>query len=263
MVFARKRWGLTGTLVDDFAIFATPGAIHVRNAPSPAATSALALARELVDLAQNANLQAWARGLQSFCEYYAGRYEDALALAIDGLVSAGNGPQSVRLTINGVARARGKIGDADGVHRTVEDAYELMSRQDVPDGFPSSISLGCHSEAQTASSAATAYVSLSMPSKAQHYVDIALPEIDDSESPWTRSLITIDLATSIVASKDADPARASKLVLDAPLAFSAGRPIISVEKRASEFLHQASTRWGNTKQISAVRETVSSMTGCR
>ena len=27
----------------------TPGAMHVRNAPSPAATSSLALARELVD----------------------------------------------------------------------------------------------------------------------------------------------------------------------------------------------------------------------
>lgn len=38
-----------GTLVDDFVISQTPGATHVRNAPSPAATSSLALARELVD----------------------------------------------------------------------------------------------------------------------------------------------------------------------------------------------------------------------
>ena len=38
-----------GTLVDDFVISETPGAMHVRNAPSPAATSSLALARELVD----------------------------------------------------------------------------------------------------------------------------------------------------------------------------------------------------------------------
>ncbi len=37
-----------GRLVDDFAISQTPGAIHVRNAPSPAATSSLALAREIV-----------------------------------------------------------------------------------------------------------------------------------------------------------------------------------------------------------------------
>jgi (S)-2-hydroxyglutarate dehydrogenase len=38
-----------GRLVDDFAISLTPGATHVRNAPSPAATSSFALAKEIVD----------------------------------------------------------------------------------------------------------------------------------------------------------------------------------------------------------------------
>jgi len=38
-----------GTLVDDFAISEVGGVSHLRNAPSPAATSAFALARELVD----------------------------------------------------------------------------------------------------------------------------------------------------------------------------------------------------------------------
>lgn len=42
-----------GVLVDDFVISETPGATHVRNAPSPAATSAFALARELVDRFQS------------------------------------------------------------------------------------------------------------------------------------------------------------------------------------------------------------------
>ena len=41
--------GRDGTLLDDFAISQTPGATHVRNAPSPAATSSLALASEIVD----------------------------------------------------------------------------------------------------------------------------------------------------------------------------------------------------------------------
>ena len=40
-----------GRLVDDFLLSATPRAIHVRNAPSPAATSALALAALIVDAA--------------------------------------------------------------------------------------------------------------------------------------------------------------------------------------------------------------------
>ena len=38
-----------GKLVDDFTISQTGAISHVRNAPSPAGTSAFALARELVD----------------------------------------------------------------------------------------------------------------------------------------------------------------------------------------------------------------------
>lgn len=38
-----------GDLVDDFVVTAADGIVHVRNAPSPAATSSLALARELAD----------------------------------------------------------------------------------------------------------------------------------------------------------------------------------------------------------------------
>ena len=40
-----------GTLVDDFVLSETPGAVHVRNAPSPAATSSLALASLIADKA--------------------------------------------------------------------------------------------------------------------------------------------------------------------------------------------------------------------
>ena len=46
--------GRDGRLLDDFVISQTPGATHVRNAPSPAATSSLALASELVDRFQSA-----------------------------------------------------------------------------------------------------------------------------------------------------------------------------------------------------------------
>jgi L-2-hydroxyglutarate oxidase LhgO len=41
-----------GTLVDDFIVHRTERALHVRNAPSPAATSSLALARLIVDQAE-------------------------------------------------------------------------------------------------------------------------------------------------------------------------------------------------------------------
>ena len=38
-----------GSLLDDFAVSQTAHTVHVRNAPSPAATSALALARLIAD----------------------------------------------------------------------------------------------------------------------------------------------------------------------------------------------------------------------
>ena len=38
-----------GSLIDDFVVSETERAVHVRNAPSPAATSALALAELIAD----------------------------------------------------------------------------------------------------------------------------------------------------------------------------------------------------------------------
>jgi L-2-hydroxyglutarate oxidase LhgO len=39
----------TGEMVDDFVIDEQPGILHVRNAPSPAATSSLQIGRYVVD----------------------------------------------------------------------------------------------------------------------------------------------------------------------------------------------------------------------
>jgi L-2-hydroxyglutarate oxidase LhgO len=44
--------GRDGTLVDDFVVSETERALHVRNAPSPAATSSFALARLIADRAE-------------------------------------------------------------------------------------------------------------------------------------------------------------------------------------------------------------------
>ncbi|CAN5472450.1 L-2-hydroxyglutarate oxidase [soil metagenome] len=46
--------GRDGSLVDDFVVHQTERALHVRNAPSPAATSALALARLIADRVEEA-----------------------------------------------------------------------------------------------------------------------------------------------------------------------------------------------------------------
>jgi len=44
--------GRDGKLIDDFVFSATPRALHVRNAPSPAATASLAIARHVADEAE-------------------------------------------------------------------------------------------------------------------------------------------------------------------------------------------------------------------
>jgi transcriptional regulator with XRE-family HTH domain len=234
------------------------GYVAVGRGDFPLARAYCLEAFQLGDFAGDANLRAWARGLQSFCEYYAGRYDEALNLATDGLNYARSGPQSVRLTINGAARAMGKLGDTEGVHRAVADAYDLMSRNDVPSGVPSSITFGCYSEAQTASNAATAYVSLGMAERVQHYVELALPDISKSESPWSRSLVMIDLALSVIRSKEPDLDRAAELILDA-LSISAGRPIISVEQRTWDFIRDATGRWGDARQVGEVRDAAATL----
>ncbi len=240
------------------AVSGVLGYVAVGRGDFPLARAYCLEAFQLGDFAEDANLQAWARGLQSFCEYYAGRYDEALNLAEDGLNYAQAGPQSVRLTINGAARAMGKLGDADGVQRAVSAAYDLMSRTDIPSGIPSSISFECYSAAQTASNAATAYVSLGMTEKVQQYVDLALPDIIKSGSPWSRSLVMIDLALSIIRSKEPDLDHAAELILDA-LRISAGRPIISVKQRTFEFVREATGQWGNIRQVSAVRDAASNL----
>ena len=46
--------GRDGRLVDDFVVEAGERVLHVRNAPSPAATASLAIAKTLVDRAEEA-----------------------------------------------------------------------------------------------------------------------------------------------------------------------------------------------------------------
>lgn len=154
---------------------------------------------------------------------------------------AKSGPQGVRLTINGAARALGKLGDVDGVHRAVDQAYEIMSKNLAPSGLPSSVSFGSYSFAQTASNAATAYVSLGMPGQVERYVGAALPDVAAFGSPWSRSLLMLDQAAAVVSSRAGDLERAAGLATEA-LDISARRPIVAVRQRATDFVQEATRR---------------------
>lgn len=238
------------------------GYVEVGRESFPLARAYCAESFRLAELAEDADLQAWALGMQSFCEYYAGDYETARIIASHGLSYAKTGPQSVRLTINGVARAAGKLGDEMGVQRAVERAYALMSQNEVPTGLPSSVSLQCYSAAQTASNAVTAYVSLGDSARVQEFAALALPDIKKSVSPWSQALLKVDLATSMLMAHDADLERASRVTIDA-LTISSGFPIVSIRRRALEFIEAAEHRWGRVFSLDEVREALEAWSrGC-
>jgi DNA-binding XRE family transcriptional regulator len=117
-------------------------------------------AAHLGTFAGDRDLLAWVKGTESFCEYYAGDYREAVALARAGLEIAGSGPQQVRLLINGEARALGKLGDVAGVHAAVERAYAAAGAQPTVPGVSPCVSFGGYSMARLASNAVTAYASV-------------------------------------------------------------------------------------------------------
>ncbi|MCX0269913.1 helix-turn-helix domain-containing protein [Nocardia zapadnayensis] len=210
---------------------------------------------QLGSVVQSPGLQAWARGMQSYCEYYSGRYRDALRFAEDGLNYAASGPQQVRLRINGVARALGKLGDRCGVDRVVEEAYELVGERGMEGYSRSSISISGYSRAQVAGNAATAYLSLGIPDQVEAHVEKALSEMDPTECPWGRSLAKIDLARAQLSSRRGDLDYASSLIIDA-LESTPADLTVPVRARATEFAGELVARGGSASQLATVREAI-------
>lgn len=211
-------------------------------------------ALHLAVYAEDNDLRAWIKGTQSFCEYYAGEFHKALDAAQEGQAYAQNGPQSVRLLINGEARALAKLGDAKGVHAAVARTYTLMDGLPRIEGVSPCISLGGYSLARTASNAVTAYVDLGLPEEVARHAEIAMPEFEMSESQWSQSLIRLDLANSMVAAKDGDPEEASNLV-DQALKISADKPIASVMSRSRAFV-RATAKWRGVRAVDDVHGAV-------
>jgi len=188
--------------------------------------------------AEDPELQAWSRGTDSLRAYYTGDYKLSAELARDGQRFAAKGAQSIRLAINGEARALARLGDARGTNEAVARAYRESERCPTPDGVSSCISFGPYSLARTASNAATAYVHLGDKRRVQEHVDQALPAFEASTSKWSQSLVRLDLANVLLLDKRPDVERAAALVQEA-LTISAGKPITSVLHRTREFLRLA------------------------
>ncbi|MEU5725028.1 helix-turn-helix transcriptional regulator [Micromonospora sp. NPDC047738] len=217
--------GLLGTLALDL------GAFRVAHAYA-------AEAFDLADAAQQRDVQAWARATQSLIAFYAGDFHDALAYAQDGLCRAGTGPHSIRLTINGKARALARLGDRYGVDKAVDQAFTALS--DYPSGsqVSASLALGPYCQARTAANAATAYLALGCGTDVTTHLTTAIDAFDAAALRGPQALSRLDLATAHLRGDNPEPEQASSLALEA-LTLTADQRYESVNQRARQFLATA------------------------
>ncbi len=191
---------------------------------------------QLADHIRDDDLKAWIRGTQSLTEYYDGRYDRALELAVDGQRYAKAGHQAVRLMINGEARALAKLGGEPlAVERVVGQAYELLTAFPLEPGMTPCISFGLYSEARVASNAATAYLAMSQTPKVLEHAHRASAVVDASPSVWSQALVRLDTATALVQARPPDLEQATALVHDAMVVTKENR-VESIKQRTRAFV---------------------------
>jgi transcriptional regulator with XRE-family HTH domain len=190
---------------------------------------------QLAEFLGLADLQAWTRANQSLIEYYAGNYHDALAYAQDGQRLSPSGPQSVRLALNGEARAWARLGNVQAVDEAVGRGFDLLHVLPPADGVSPSLSVDVYCSARAAANAATAYLVLQRPGPVHDYAEQALIAFDAVGLHGPQALSRLDQATALLMEKRPDVEHACTIVGEA-LACAANERFESVIRRASEFV---------------------------
>jgi DNA-binding XRE family transcriptional regulator len=192
-------------------------------------------AYELAGAVGQPQLLAWARATQSLIAYYGGRYHDALTFARDGQRWAGGGPQSVRLAINGEARALARMGDVYGVDKAVDQAFTTLAAAPTAVSVSPSLAIGGYCPARTAANAATAYLAFGAHGRVVEYAAQALVEFDRAGLRGPQALSRLDLATAALMSDKPEVEHGCALAKQA-LSVAADHHFESVNQRAQEFL---------------------------
>jgi transcriptional regulator with XRE-family HTH domain len=204
----------------------------------------------LAKAAGDRGLMAWVRGTQSFASYYRRDYTRAVEYARDGLRTAGRGRQALRLKVNCEARALAFLpGHERDAERAVTQAYTLADRLDVPEGISPCISFRPYSRGRVVANAITVFQTLGEADRAVDLLQEIEGTLQTSNSAWSRSLIDLDHATTLLQGADPDVEQAMRLACSA-LVASADRPITSVLERG-QALGLSVARFGN---LPAVRE---------
>jgi hypothetical protein len=192
-------------------------------------------------------LMAWVRGTPSFSAYYRHDYA-TVQYARDGLRLAGDGPQALRLTVNCVARALAYLpGHQREAQDAVNDAYWLADRLDVPQGLTPCISFGPYGRDRITANAITAFQTLGRTDEAVDLVEQISSTLDKSASAWSRSLVNIDHATTLLQRPDPDVEQAMHLA-SAAIVVSADTPIASILQRG-QALAAAAARFSDLPSV--------------
>jgi tetratricopeptide (TPR) repeat protein len=197
-------------------------------------TEALDLSEEIGDL----DTELWAGGTLSFALYYAGLYERADARAAAAVERGPRSAQSIRLLVNGRARALAKSGDRRTAENAISKALDLSDRHDVPVGLTSCISFEPYGRARTLANAVTARVSLHDTAKALSDADRIDDLVEHSDSAWSRALVRLDVSTALLRRRTPDLDHAMALGREA-LRLCGSTPIRSVWQRSNELFQQA------------------------
>ncbi len=146
----------------------------------------------LAEAADDRDLMAWVRGLQSFVAYY-----------------AGSGPQSIRRAVAGEARALGRLGITHGVAEAVERA--LNAREPHRGGQPVGefLSIKPLGLGRIHGNAASAYLALGDSTRVQEHAERALEVFSGNASAASEALTAVDLALSHLSGRRADPEAAA------------------------------------------------------
>ena len=202
---------------------------------------------QLADELGDDGLKAWVRGTESFGAYYQGDYVRALELARYGLRYAHNGPQTVRLVVNGEARALAKIGERQATARAIGRSFELLDRFEPEVGMSPCMSFGVYSEARVASNAATAYLSVGNTEMVLEHSEQARLVVDRSPSVWSQALVRLDTATALLQADEPDLEHATSLAREATQVREY-RPVESVRQRAEAFIAELAP-WADEPRV--------------
>lgn len=196
-------------------------------------------AETFADQVGDVGAKMWVLGTRALNFYYVGDYAASDAAAAQGIALSPQSPQAIRLWVNGRARALARQGDARGTVRAIGRALDLSDQQQhLPSGVTSCISFEAYSPARTLANAVTAHLSTGDVSKVLEYAGQIEDPVEQSPSQWTRTLVSLDVATALLRQGRPDLEQALSLGAQA-LHTSGSAPIQSVWQRATELLQHA------------------------